>query len=221
MAVSDLAIQINKLISGACAVAYTPIATDAPANISDIITITGATPAIHADWDLFGATKGGASYGMDIGSEELTVDQRSAAVFEDITEITRTFSTEIAEISAEHWTILEQGTQTTIAAGSGTSAQKLVKSGAFSEFDRYRVAFIAQRRLSQGAVTLADATTRGAYVVGGFYSASLSATSSETTFDAGALATRGVEFKAFPDSALSAGEDTMFFFEEQTSTITA
>lgn len=221
MSVSDIAYDIDKLISGACAVAYTPVATTAPTNIADIIAMVG-TPNIDSDWLLFGATKGGASYDQDVKSEELKIDQSTVAVFEDITDVTRTFKTAIAEISPEHWKIVEQAAAIdTIAAGANKSAQKGVKSGSFSERDRYRVAFIAQRRKSQGIVTEPGGATRGCYVVGGFYSASLSASSSSTKFDQGALATRDIEFKAFPDSALTIGADTMFFFEEQPGTISA
>lgn len=219
MSISDIAVNINKLLSGACAIAVTPVATAAPTNIADIIALVG-DPDIDADWDLLGATKGGAEYGFDVKSTELTIDQRSVAVFEDIDDIARSFKTEIAELSMENWKMLEQaGSIATIAAASGTSAQKVVRSGAFDEFDRYRVAFIAQRRKSQGVVTEPGGATRGCYVVGVLYSAAIAATSSSTKFDQGALATRAVEFKAFPDSTLTAGEDTMALFEEQPGTI--
>lgn len=221
MSVSDIAIQINQLLSGACAVAYTPVATAAPTNIGDIISMVG-DPDIDTDWDLFGATKGGASYSMDVKSEELTVDQRTGAIFEDITEIARGLKVDIAEISPEHWKIVEQAAAIdAILAGANTSAQRGVKSGSFTEFDRYRVAFIAQRRKSQGLITEPGGATRGRYVVFGFYSASLAAVSSETKLDQGALATRTVEFKGFPDTALAAGADTMFFFDETAGTISA
>ncbi len=221
MPVSDLAVQINKLVSGAVAIAYTPEATAAPTNIADIITLVG-TPAPDADWDLFGATKGGASYSIDVKSEELTIDQRDGAVFEDITDITRGLKFDIAEMDPNLWLLLEQSAAVeTVVAAAGKSAQKLVRSGSFSERDRYRVAFIGQRRKSQGIVIEPGGDERGCYVVGGFYSASITAGSSETKFDKGALATRTVEFKAFPDDALAAGQDTMFFFEEQAGTIAA
>jgi len=219
MAISDLAVQINKLVSGACAIVYTPVATTAPVNIADIVTLVGP-PAPAAAWLLYGATKGGASYTLDVKADELTIDQRTGATFEDITDITRSLKFDIAELSAEHWKITEQAAEiTTVAAAAGKSAQKLVKSGSFSEYDRYRTAFIGQRRKSQGIVTEPGGVTRGCYIVAGFYSAALAASSSETKFDQGALATRSLEVKAFPDSTLTAGADTMFFFEEQPGTI--
>lgn len=222
MAIDDIAVQIEKLISGACAVAYAdPTVAAAPTNIADIIALVGA-PDINEDWNLWGATKGGASYDTDVKSEELKIDQRTAAVFEDITDVGRLFKTSVAEMSAEHWKILEQSPEVeAIVAAAGKSAQKLVRSGSFTERDPWRIAFIAQRRKSQGLVTEPGGATRGCYVVGGFYSATLSAGSSSTKFDQGALATRDVEFKAFPDSDLDPGQDTMFFFEEQPGTIAA
>ena len=221
MPISDLAVEINDLLSGAVAVAYTPVATAAPVNIADIVTLVGA-PAVVSPWIPYGATKGGASYGMDVKAEELTIDQRTGAVFEDITDIVRTLKFDIAQLSPEHWKIAEQAAAiATIAAAANKSQQKVVKSGSFSEYDRYRTAFIGQRRKSQGLVTEPGGATRACYIVLGFYSSALAATSSETKFDAGALATRSLEVKAFPDSTLTPGADTMFFFEEQPGIITA
>ncbi len=218
--VSDIAVQINKLVSGACAVAY-GLASEAPVptNIGDIFSMVGE-PDFEDDWDAFGATVGGSSYGLDVKSDELKIDQRTAAVFEDITDVVRGLKFDIAEMSPELWQLLEQAAEIeTVAAGANTSQQKLVRSGSFSERDRYRVAFIAQRRKSQGVVIEPGGDTRGCWVVGGFYSASITAGSSETKIAPGALATRSVEFKAFPESTLTAGEDTMFYFEEQPGTI--
>lgn len=224
MAIDDIAVQIHKLISGACVVAYAdPDVAAVPTNIVDFIAIVG-DPVINEDWNLWGATKGGSSYDTDVKSEELKIDQRTTAVFEDITDVGRIIKTAIAEMSTEHWKILEQSPEIeTIAAAAGKSEQKLVRSGSFTERDRWRIAFIAQRRKSQGLVVEPGGATRGCYVVGGFYSASLSAGSSSTKFDVGALATRDVEFKAFPETTLAAepGQDIMFFFEEQPGTIAA
>lgn len=214
MPVSDIAVQINKLISGACAVVYCdPDDVAAPTNLSDILDLATAG-GINADWTIGGATVGGAEYGFDVKGSELKIDQRTAAVFRDVDDVARTFKTTFAELSAELWALAEQGTQSAIAAAPGTSAQKLVRSGAISEFARKRVAFIAQRRKSQGVVTVDGLTPRGCWVVGGFYSAEL-AGSSSTKFESGALAGRSIEYTAFPDATLVAGVDTMFYFEEQ------
>lgn len=218
---SDLPVQINALITGACDIAYAPITADVPEHIGDIIELVG-DPDVVTPWKLFGATSGGSSYTRSVDSEEIEIDQRQGAVFEDITDITRTFSTEIAEISPEHLKIVENAAAIeTIAAAAGKSAQKVVRGGSFDEFTSYRIAFIAQRRKSQGLVTEPGGATRGAYVVGVLYNATLSSDDAELTFDEGGLATMGITFKAFPDPALDAGKDTVAFFEEQPGTIAA
>ncbi len=215
MPVSDIAVQIDKLISGACAVVYAdPADAAAPTNLSDIIDLLTAGD-INADWSIGGATVGGAEYGFDVSGTELKIDQRSSAVFRDVDDVKRTFKTTFAELSAELWALAEQGSQSAVAAVAGAStAQKLVRSGAIAEFSRHRVAFIAQRRKSQGIVTVDGENPRGCWVVGGFYSAEL-AGSSATKIESGALAGRSIEYTAYPDSTLVAGVDTMFFFEEQ------
>lgn len=220
MSIESLEVRIAKLLSGSCAVAYALASdVDAPTNIGDIISLVG-DPDVAEDYNLFGATVGTSDYGMDVKSSELKINQRNAAVFEDIDDITRGLKVAIAEMTPEHWALLEQAAEVeTVAAGANTSQQKLVRSGSFTERDRYRVAFIAQRRKSQGIVVEPDGGERGCYVVFGFYSAAITAGSSSTKLEQGALATRDVEFKGFPDAALDAGRDTMFFFEEQAGTI--
>ncbi len=222
MSVETLAVQIGKLLSGSCAVAYALASeVDAPTNIGDIIILTGDAE-VTEDYNLLGATVGTTDYGMDVKASELKINQRTAAVFEDIDDIVRILKLAMAEMSTEHWALLEQAAEVeTVAAGANTSEQKLVRSGSFTERDRYRIAFIAQRRKSQGIVVEPDATERGCYVVFGFYSGAITAGSSSTKLEQGALASRDVEFKGFPDPELDAGQDTMFFFEEQPGTISA
>lgn len=219
---SDFAIQVDKLITGACDIAYAPTTVAVPTNIADIITLTGASPTVQTGWSLLGATEGGASYSREVESDEISVDQRQGAVFEDITNITRTFTTRIAEITPAHLQILEEAPAiSTIAAATGKSVQRLVKAGSFDEFTRYRVAFIAQRRKSQGLVTdPGGGNPRGCYVVGVLYNAALAADTSELTFEEGGLATATVTFKAFAESTLSVGADTIGWFEEQAGAIT-
>jgi len=218
---SDLPININKLLSGACDVAYAPTTVDVAANLSDILALIG-TPDVNPDYALFGSTVGGSGYTREIESEGLSVDQRQGDVFEDITNISRTWTTQIAEISPEHLQIVEEAPEIeTIAAGANTSAQKLVAAGSFDEFTRYRIAFIAQRRKSQGLVIPPTGDPRGCYVVAYLPQASLAADSSEITFEEGGLATASVTFKAFPEATLPSGRDTILWFEEQPGTISA
>lgn len=218
----DAPSNIAKLLTGAyCRVLRAPFATSTPvANLADVIALIGAAAATSPFLD-FGST-GDNTYSRGADSEGYHIKERGGDVLEDITEVNRTFEVVLNEVTPEHLQIVEQaGSITTIAAAANKSAQKVVKAGSIDEFDRHRIVFIARRKKSQAMVTEPGGATRGAYVAGVLQSAALVADDVEIEFSEGDLVSIPMQFKAYADPALPAGQDSIAWFEEQPGAIAA
>jgi hypothetical protein len=211
----------QELLPGRTRILRAPLTEPIPANLNDVIDLESPyDPA--GTWEDFGAAREGASYSRGIETDGYEIQQVSGLIFEDVSEVTRALSFSIAEIKPEHLQIIEEGQDPeTIAAGVGTSAQKVVKFGNIADLTRYRFAFVAQRSALSGVVTETDASTRGRLVAGILLSANLSADDVEIPLEKGSLAHASVTFNGFPVSGQPDGEETGLWITEDVSTITA
>lgn len=172
-------------------------------------------------WVDIGATADSTDYTRDMNSSGWEIEQSSSAVFEEITEVSRTLKVEVAEITPEKLRILEEaGAIGTVAAGSGWSAQKSVKFGSFSSLVKRRVCFIGQRNLGSGAVVEPTTTlNRGRFVMCCLYNVNLSADASQLQVKKGNIASVPITFKSFPESGQTQGQEFGIWLLEDAGTI--
>lgn len=213
--------DLTKLIGSGARCLYAPsswtlpVASGAPSiTIGDIIDVVGPTYAPKTDWVDFGAAREGqgAQYERSITTEDWNLEQATGAVATDVTDVPRTITVPMAEISTAGVTILENAPSSrSIAAApaagvAGESAQTAVDFGSFENIDRYRIALLGQRRKGIGYdVTEAGngSAIRGAFVAVVLFSASISANATQYELQKGQLANVAVEFEAFPDSTIT------------------
>lgn len=210
--------EINNLLVGAVRILYAPTSVALPTDIDSVIDMESPYNA-KTGWLELGATKESFTYTRGFDTEGLEIQQSSGVLFEEITDLSRQIEVSAAEFSPEIVKIIE-GAETavaTVAAAAGKSAQKKVHIGAFSTLSRFRFAFLARRNQASGIVTESDTvTTRGRFVMGVLYSASMAADDASMEFAKGELTAAGVTFSAFPDSsvAVAANNYGAWYFED-------
>jgi hypothetical protein len=215
--------DLNNLLGGAARVIVSDDAVANPAipvNIADVIAMTSPY-AEKTGWRDLGATGDSADYSRDLTTSGWEIQQVSGSVFEEVTEVVRTFKAEVAEINPENLRILENsGAATTIAAAAGKSAQKRLKIGNFTQLTLRRCAFVAMRNPGSGIVTEPGGVTRGRMVMYVAYQAALSADAAQLQIQKGELASVPVTFKFYPDGSQVSGEEYGSWFTEDAGTIT-
>lgn len=191
-----------------------------PASIADVIDpVAPYTP--QTGWLDFGATGEGTSYSRGMDSDGYEIQQTAGTIFEEITDVNRTLTVDIAEITPEHLALMENSSEVgTVAAATGAAAQKSVKFGSIRSLKTRRVAFIAQRHPNSGVVVEdTGGPERGRFVMLCLYSVQLSADDSEMTVEKGSLATLPVSFVAYPEGGEAAGEEYGTWLLEDAGTI--
>lgn len=216
--------DVDQLLAGAARVI---ISDDAlalpaiPANVSDVIDCK--TPyAPKTGWVDIGSTTDATSYTRDLTVQEYTIEQTQAAVFEDVTEVSRSIRVAMGEIKQPHLVILEgEGTSGTVAAVAGQSvAQKSVKFGSVTNLKKRRVCFIGQRNILSGGVTeTVGAINRGRFVLLCLYSTLISADAAEIQLGKGNLVSGPVTFKAYPEGGQASGKEFGTWLLEDPGTI--
>ncbi len=213
---------VANLLDGPVRALWAPITASRPANISDIITmVTPYTP--KTNWTDFGATTDAAGYSRDLTAEDYNIEQETGAVFSRITEVNRTFTLPIAEITADTMQMLEEGgAKTAVAAATNVGAQTRVGFGSIPSLTHYRVAFIAVRDSGfGGTVTEPGGTKRGPFVALVGYNCTIAAEGSGMEIAKGTLASRDVTFTMYPEAGITnSNENTGCFLFEATGTIT-
>jgi hypothetical protein len=207
--------DLTKLIGSGARCLYAPTSFTVPVSsglptmkINSIIELTTALSyAVKSGWVDFGAAREGqgAQYDRSITTQDWAIEQAQGAVATDVTDVPRTITVPMAEISTAGITILENAPSSrAVSAASGQSAQTAVDFGSFENISRYRIALIGQRRKGIGFdVTEPDATVRGAFVAVVLFSASISANATQYELQKGQLANVSVEFEAFPESTIT------------------
>jgi hypothetical protein len=214
--------NVDNLLGGAVRALWAPIDTPIPADISDVIDMTSPYAPVDP-WEDFGATKDAFSYSRGFETSGYEIQQSAAAVLEEVTSITRTLTVSVAELTPTMLQMLEEtGAPGSVAAGTGTSAQDVIKFGSFQSTTPRRIVFVSRRNKASGVVKEgagADDVQRGAFVMGVGYNCQVTADSIEMAQAKGELTAFGLQFRLFPDSSQVVGEEYGAWFLEHTGTI--
>lgn len=188
-----------------------PVTAGAPTlGIDDIITPTNAgNYAPKTGWtDLGSAREGqGSNYGRNITASEWRIEQATAMVAQDITDVPRTITAQIAEMNPANLQLFEDAPGTrAIAAAAGKPAQTAVDFGSIESLSHYTVAILGQFRKGVGKdVTELDGTIRGAFLAVCLFSATISPTNTTFELQKGQLANVSLEFTGFPHQSVTDG----------------
>lgn len=212
-------------LTGPARTLIAPISADLPVDAWDVVPPVGVAGvyAPVSPWFDLGLAAEAPNYAHSKEVEGLEYQQPAQDLFEQISNITRQFTTNIAEISPANLAILEntQATPETIAAASGKSAQTKVPFGLYDEFISYRVAMVSFRPSGAGMVTEPSGLIRPAAVVLILPTCRLSAEDSELSPERGTPTSANVTFTVFPDEELDPGEEHGFWVFETPGVIAA
>jgi hypothetical protein len=214
--------QIANLAVGPLRVVYAPQASvvTPPAKIQDIVGMVDPY-TLAANWLDFGAAINPGTYSVGNTQSGLSIEQDRADVDTEVTDVNRSLQFNVAELSDPAVGVIEQtpGIET-IAAVSGSGAQKGVPFGSYSDLTFYRVAFIGRRKRKAGIVTEPGGAQRGRMFAVVLYSAAITGDAKSAQFAKGSLAGMDVTFQAYPDSAATPGKDYGKWLYEAAGTIT-
>lgn len=216
--------NLNNLLKGPCSVLYAdPTDVAAPANIADIFDPDGGGYALKEGWKVFGATTAGTAYSRQFTTQGYQIEQATGNVDEDVTDVVRAVQLTAGEISAEVLQILEQAAEiTTVAKAKGRSAEKQIRTGTVESLANYRVAFVGRRLVGKGAdVTESGGKVRGAFAVGGLWTAKITGDQAAIQVARGQLAGAPLTLQAYIDDSQPEGEEHGFWFLEEPGTIEA
>src|SRR5688572_5865610 len=131
--------NVDNLLGGAVRILYAPTSVAVPEGIEDVIDME--TPyAPKTGWIDFGSTKEAFTYTRSFDVSGYEIQQVPGSVLEDITDLTRSISVSVAELTPETLAIVEEGTiATDVSAAAGVSGQDVVKFGSFLSVTQYRV----------------------------------------------------------------------------------
>lgn len=217
--------DIGNLLVGAVRILYADpdVVTAVPDNMSDVMSLESPYTAA-TNWSEIGATRDSFTYTRGFETEGLEIQQTTATLFEEITNVSRTIEVSAAEFTGGILKIIEgadSNAVTAVAASANVSAQKRLYIGSFSTLKRYRFAFVARRNVASGTVVeSAEAVpasgSRGRFVMCILNQAQMSADDAEIEFDKGTLAATSVTFTAFPDDDVTLASDNYgaWFFED-------
>jgi hypothetical protein len=218
--------DLDNLIGGGARVLMSDDATAlpaVPAKLQDIIDCK--TPyAPKTGWLDLGATTDGSSYSRDMDESGWEIEQVNAAVFNEVTEVTRQFSITMGEVIADNVKIMENAAGiTTIAAATGGVAQKGVKFGTFVDRITRRMAIIGQRKTKSGVVDeggTAPTVKRGRFVGVCLYSVQVAAEGSETSFAKGEITGVPLTVQGYPEGGQAQGQEFGIWLFEDAGTVT-
>lgn len=220
--------QANALAGPARTVWALPTVT-APTDLYDIISgvadAQGEYP-LATGWNDFGLSADAPTYSHGKDTSGLEYQQPTGVLFEQITDIARQFTAQVAEISPESLAIIENIPQSaieTIAAGPGQAPQKKIPFGLYSQLQSYRIAMISYRPDGAGSVVepAPSGITRPTAVALVLPVCRLSADESSLDFERGTPTNAAVTFRAFKDTTQAAGEEHGYWVIEEPATIAA
>jgi hypothetical protein len=213
--------DLAKTVVGAVRILWAPITQTLPTKVQDVHAMT-STYAAAGTWKDFGAQKSVPQYNRDINVQGNQIQQETGDVFEEVTEVKRSFRVPVAEITPETLQIIENAPSVdTIAAASGAGSQKGLAVGSFTDLNQYRIYFVGRRKAPYGAVTEPGGLKRGPFVGYVGYRASLSADAVNIDFEKGNLAEAVVTFDFFPEPGQPSGQEYgKWLFEDAPQTIT-
>jgi len=215
--------NLNRLLKGPCNVLYAPTTVAAPAKIADIFDPDGGGYELAEGWKVFGATTAGTAYSRQFATQGYQIEQATGNVDEEVTDAVRTVNATMGEVAEDILQILEQaGAVDTVAKAKGYSAEKQIRTGTVESLTPYRIAFVGRRLVGKGAdVKESGGKTRGAFVVGGLWTAKITGDQAAIQLARGQLASAPLTFQAYIDDTQDEGEEHGFWFLEQAGTIEA
>lgn len=210
-------------LAGPARTLYAPITAAVPVDLYDIVpgvAASGEYPAV-GDWEDFGLAADAPTYNHSRETEGLEYEQPHGVLFEQLSEISRTFTAQIAGISPENMKIVENTASAieTIAAAAGQAAQKKVPFGNYSSLTAYRVAMVAFRPDGSTTVTEPGGATRPAAVALVLPRVVLGAEDSEFSVGSGEPVNAPITFNVIDEDTLDGGEEHGFWVFEQEGTI--
>lgn len=213
-------------LAGPARVVYAPITESVPVDLYDIVPGvadgSGEYPTV-GDWEDFGLAADAPTYNHSRETEGLEYEQPHGVLFEQLSEITRTFTAQIAGISPENMKIVENTASAieSIAAAANQAAQKKVPFGNYSSLTAYRIAMISFRPDGSATVTEPGGATRPPAVALVLPRVVLGAEDSEFSFGAGEPVNAPIAFNVIDEDTLDAGEEHGFWVFEEPGTISA
>lgn len=205
----------------------TTVATT-PSDLWDIIpavaNASGEYPPMSG-WNDFGLSAAAPEYTHSKTSAGLTYQQPHGVLFEQITDITRTFTAQIGQIDQDNLAIVENTTNPSVAvaAATGKSAQTKVKIGLYPAFKAVRIAMVSYRPSGTPTVTEPSPSpvgTRPAAVALVLPLVNLSAEDSTFQFDSGNPVNAAIKFTVLPDQTQGAGAEHGYWIFETPGVIT-
>lgn len=210
-------------LAGPARTLYAPISADVPVNFEDIIPFenTSGEYAPVDDWEDFGLAADAPTYNHSRETEGLEYEQSKGVLFEQLSEIARTFTAQIAEIRPETMKIVENTSSAieTIAAATGKSAVKKLPFGTYESLTPYRIAMVAYRPDGAAVVTESDGTIRPPAVILVLPRVVLGAEDSEFSVGSGEPVNAPISFNVINEDTLDPGEEQGFWLFEQPGTI--
>lgn len=216
--------DLDHLLGGRVRVLISKITTTPaaiPVKINDVIGLEGTYDPV-TKWLDVGAARDSASYSRSFSEEGWGIQQVNSDVLSDITGTARSVSLSVAEVRPDLLELIEQspGGETVVAA-VGASAQKAVPFGQINDLDRWRVAFIAQRKKKSGIVKeKTGSKERGRFVAITINEATITADETGIEFDKGSLSHVPLTFTAYPAAGETEGEEFGRWILEDAGTIT-
>lgn len=192
-----------------------------PVKLNDVIKLETPYEPKVAGWVDLGAARDSSSYSRSFASEGYEIQQVSSAVLQDVTGVARSVSVSIAEISPAGLLIVEQSPGTeAVAKSAGQTAQTGVPFGEITDFKRYRVALIAQRKRQSGVVKeKTGSKERGRFVGITLNEVTISADETGIEFDKGTLTHVPLTFTAYPAPGEEEGEEYGRWLVEEAGTM--
>lgn len=210
-----------RVLYGDVGVLMTPT-TDLWDIVPAVANAQGEYPAMTGYND-FGLAADAPSYSHDKETEGIEYEQPSSELFEQISNITRSFTAQIAQIDPDNMEIVEntQAGQDAVAAGANQSAGTKVSFGLYDTFATRAIILVTYRPSGAGLVTEPGGRTRPPAVALLLPACRLAAEESEFEFSKGEPVNAEIGFTAFPASGFPAGEEHGFWFFETPGTIAA
>lgn len=222
-----LPFNIDNLAGAACRVLLAPKDEEPvlPKKGSDIFVQQEAGEYKSVSpWIDVGATAGPTTTSRNLTTAGYTIEQAQTPLLEEPTEIAYTVSVPFAELTGAVLAILYQGTPEEKAAVEVSShttdlAAAITKFGNIFTLEHYRIAFVLRRNIAQGIVKEKAGPKRGRFLTFVGYDCSATAENTTASFAKGTLATMTMNFKLYPDAAVTTeGEEFGFWIDEKAGT---
>lgn len=212
---------VENLLGGSARILYAPVDEDVPSGLEDVFDQVGPDYDPNGEFADFGATTDGSQYERKFDSQDYDIEQTSSAVFSEITSTDRSLTVPVAEFTQASLALLEEGTESSHASGSGHSDQDVVEFGSIEDLTPYRVVMVGRRAKASGAVVTETASglVRGAFVAVVFKRMTLAADSSQIELAKGKLSSIPVTFTAVPEPGEEARLSHGKWLVEQPGTI--